>query len=527
MELCDQYIHELIQLIPELNDFFQLPEYDHLRSKFSNPFTREFLKKERALVNKYYIAVSNKEPKSLYDTLFLNDLKKLRKETRYLVDNCTPIDSLNNFPLDLISALQGETSSNFKTDRNYLDYIERFKGVAEMTDCIIKNMRQGIKKKDTLSKIVVLDMIKQYNHFLSSDISSLLVVPSTVLNKVIKSIQTYLIPNIQKLVSFLETDYVCHSNKVLGLCGVPMGKQAYREILQSNTLQGYTPQDIHKLGIREVKRITNKLLQLKRKMKFKGTLASFYEINKRPFKTKQEILALAKQQQESIYEKIYKRYFEPTLSKSEVSNIRSIQNKQSLHYAFYVSSKYKGTFYVNTNHPEELNKNEMKTLTLHESIPGHHLQQMTHNHSKQVPLYVQLADNDGYIEGWGLYCENFTDLHTNKELIEKYLYELHRAIRLVVDTGIHAFKWSYKHCFDYMKHHLTISDRMIHNEIIRYICIPTQALSYKVGELTLLFLRDKYLSHYPNDIKGFHKLIFDIGPCPLDHLIKECIKKNI
>ena len=153
-------------------------------------------------MNKYYLAVSNKEPKSLYDTLFLNDLKKLRKETRYLVDNCTPIDSLNNFPLDLISALQGETSSNFKTDRNYLDYIERFKGVPEMTDCIIKNMRQGIKKKDTLSKIVVLDMIKQYNHFLSSDISSLLVVPSTVVNKVIKSIQTYLIPNIQKLVSF-------------------------------------------------------------------------------------------------------------------------------------------------------------------------------------------------------------------------------------------------------------------------------------------------------------------------------------
>ena len=107
------------------------------------------------------------------------------------------------------------------------------------------------------------------------------------------------------------------------------------------------------------------------------------------------------------------------------------------------------------------------------------------------------------------------------------MYELQRAIRLVIDTGIHAFNWSYDKCFKYMKQYLNYSDDIIRNEIIRYICIPSQALSYKVGELTLLFLRSKYLKKFPDDFKGFHKLVFDIGPCSLDLLVKEFIKKNI
>ena len=116
---------------------------------------------------------------------------------------------------------------------------------------------------------------------------------------------------------------------------------------------------------------------------------------------------------------------------------------------------------------------------------------MTHNRSKELPLYIQATHNTAYCEGWGLYCENFTDLHTDKEMISKYQYEIQRAVRLVIDTGIHAFRWSYKQCFDYMKKHLDYSDLVIKNEIIRYICIPSQALAYKVGELTMLFLRDK------------------------------------
>ena len=112
-------------------------------------------------------------------------------------------------------------------------------------------------------------------------------------------------------------------------------------------------------------------------------------------------------------------------------------------------------------------------------------------------------------------------------MVWKYFYELQRAIRLFVDTGIHAFDWSYDKTFAYMSKYGHSSEKLLKNEIIRYICIPSQALSYKVGELTILFLRDQYLKKFPDDIKGFHQLIFDIGPCSLDLLVKEFIKKNI
>jgi uncharacterized protein (DUF885 family) len=164
---------------------------------------------------------------------------------------------------------------------------------------------------------------------------------------------------------------------------------------------------------------------------------------------------------------------------------------------------------------------------LHETIPGHHLQLITHNRSDDLPLYVKSSHNTAYCEGWGLYCENFTDLHNSKELVYKYMYELQRAVRLVVDTGINAFNWSYDKSINFMKQYLNYSDEILRNEIIRYICIPGQALSYKVGELTICFLRDKYLQKYPDDIKGFHQLLFDVGPCSLDLLLKEFIKKNI
>jgi uncharacterized protein (DUF885 family) len=265
----------------------------------------------------------------------------------------------------------------------------------------------------------------------------------------------------------------------------------------------------------------------KRKMKFTGTLKEFYEHTTDHFKDKKDIISYSKKLQTEIYRKIYPKYFEKTLDEKDLSDIKKVADNKSRLYAFYIGTKKRGTFYVNTNLYESLNKHELLTLTLHETVPGHHLQLITHNRSKDVPLYIQGSHNTGFIEGWGLYCENFTDLHTDKEMVWKYIYELQRAVRLVIDTGIHALHWSYDACFEYMDKYLLYDDTLIKSEIIRYICIPSQALSYKVGELTILFLRDKYLKQFPGDIKGFHTLLFDIGPCSLDLLVKEFIKKNI
>ena len=152
MELCDQYIHELIQLVPELNDFHHLPEYNHLRPKAVNTLTKDFQKKERELYKKYYKLVKHKKQKSFYDLIFLDDLKIMIKESKYISLDHVPIDSLNNFPLTHIASLQGETDYEFTDKKSYQDFLERFKIVPEITETIVTNMRQGIKTKDTFKR---------------------------------------------------------------------------------------------------------------------------------------------------------------------------------------------------------------------------------------------------------------------------------------------------------------------------------------------------------------------------------------
>jgi uncharacterized protein (DUF885 family) len=526
MELCDQYIHELIQLIPELNDFHKLPEYSHLRSNYTNTLTKGFQKKERTLIQRYYTLIKEKKQKSFYDLVFLDDLKIMIKESKYLSLDHVPIDSLNNFPLSYISAIQGETDYDFTDKQSYIDFLQRFKGIPDITTSIIQNMKQGIKYKDTLPRIIVLDLIQQYSLFLDTDIETIKFTP-TVKQDIIISIKTYVIPSVKSIKSFLENEYVCKSNDKIGLYSLSGGLSIYKGLVEEQTMQGYTPKDVHDLGLREVKRIQTKLHTLKRKMKFKGTIEQFLKYTTTHFKDKQEIITYSKKLQKQIYDTIYPKYFEKTLVEKDLSDIKKVADNKSRLYAFYIGTKKRGTFYVNTSLYKSINKHELKTLTLHETIPGHHLQLMIHNRSENIPLYIQRSHNTGYIEGWGLYCENFTDLHTDKELAWKYVYELQRAVRLVIDTGIHAFKWSFNECFTYMKQYLFYDDKLITSEIIRYICIPSQALSYKIGELTILFLRDKYLKKYPNDLQGFHKLFFKIGPCSLDLLVKEFIKRNI
>ena len=123
MELCDEYIHEMIQLDPEMNDFHQLPEYKHLRANYTNTLTKEFQKKERELIKKYYKLVKQKQEKSFYDLVFYDDLKIMIKESKYISLDHIPIDSLNNYPISYVSGIQGETDYEFTDKKSYLDYL--------------------------------------------------------------------------------------------------------------------------------------------------------------------------------------------------------------------------------------------------------------------------------------------------------------------------------------------------------------------------------------------------------------------
>ena len=165
------------------------------------------------------------------------------------------------------------------------------------------------------------------------------------------------------------------------------------------------------------------------------------------------------------------------------------------------------------------------TLSLHEGIPGHHYEINYHSQG-DFPDYFKLSGYDAYSEGWGLYSETLFDYKDDIKYYFKIEYDIHRTLRLIIDTGIHYYGWDYEKCFSLMRKNLSYSDDNISKELLRYIDLPGQALTYKVGEKTLMYLRYKFLQK-GYSVKDFHKLILDVGPCPLDILVEYFLENKL
>lgn len=512
MNLCDQYLKDMVEINPTMNDLYEFPGFEHLSGIMINPYTDDYKKKELEILKKYKKILSKKKRKTYIEEYFYREVRDLigwySLDCEYLV-----LDALNNFPLDIVSELSGEGPYRFTDKKSYKIYMMRLQTVPSITDSIIDKLRKGIKKKYVLPKIVVENLIEQYKNYLKNPLNK------KELKDYSCSIEIYINNSVKKLLSFLEDEYLKSSKNEIGIYSEPYGKQSYTDTLRSFTLEDITCKQVHNLGLKEVKRIYE---ELQRHFKdfnvtsLNGLYKSVGEDSKDPHKDIIEI-------QKRINDKIMPKYFGKSLSKEEMPELKKISSENKLHFAYYVSknfkrnSKTRGAYYINLNN--NLKKNELLSLTLHESFPGHHYERRTNINERDTPIYMKAGDFTGYVEGWALYCESLTDIHTKQEYIFRLKYEMHRAVRLVIDTAIHYFEWSYERCFKYMKKYLLFDDNYTHNELIRYICDPGQALAYKIGELTILKLREIYFEKYNNDYIGFHKKIMEYGPCSLDELI--------
>jgi len=162
-------------------------------------------------------------------------------------------------------------------------------------------------------------------------------------------------------------------------------------------------------------------------------------------------------------------------------------------------------------------------LSLHEGNPGHNYEYLM-NIKNNVPKYILSNYYSGFSEGWAMYMESLLESKNLYEVFFQHIYNLLRIIRLYLDVGLNYYGWSYENCGKFMKKYLYVSDEFVMEEITRYISNPAQAVSYKIGELLFQDYKKKYLKKN-NNIKDFHKLVLDIGPCPLDIFIEEINKK--
>ena len=305
----------------------------------------------------------------------------------------------------------------------------------------------------------------------------------------------------------------------------------YKDFIFSNTTTHKDPEEIYQLGLSEVARITAEMEKIKNQIGFKGTLNELFEFMKTdkqfyPFKTDKEIM--------DTYQTIYAT-IKPNLSKyfgiapktpfeiRKTEDFRASSSAPAEYNPGDLPSNRPGIFYVTILDPTKINTTnmDMETLFVHEAIPGHHYQMSLQYENTSVPEFRQKSWNSAFVEGWALYTESLgkdLGLYTNPyHQLGALGMEMHRAIRLVTDAGLHTGKMTREDAIKYMMNNEPISEHDATVEIERYMAMPAQALSYKIGQLKIIELRDKYrkqLGHKFN-IRDFHDTILRGGAMPL------------
>ena len=454
----------------------------------------------------------------------------------------TPIDQMNGFHL-LFSLLgSGASVHPFKSAKDYDDFLKRVNGIVAVTDTAIANMRMGMAQQYMQPKVVIGKVLPQLKAMLVDDVTKSVfykpvqTMPATfsaedkqrLTTAYTTAITEQIIPAYSRLYTFLQTEYLPKCRETVGLDAMPNGKAQYAYLVKYWTTTNMTPDEVHALGLSEVNRIRQAIETIKQQVGFTGDLKAFYAYVDTdpkffPYKTDEAVLAgfqtiyqTMKPQLPRLFNMVPKTAFE----------IRPIEKYRAASSAAHYmpgtpDGSRPGVFYFPVLDAAKFSYWGMEDLFLHEAIPGHHYQLSLQNENTALPTFQKIGSYGAYIEGWGLYAESLgktLGLYTDPfQELGRYQGEIHRAIRLVVDTGIHHKGWTREQAIQYSLANEPIGEAEAIQEIERYIAMPGQAVSYKIGELKIMAIRQKAEKALGNrfDIRAFHDQVLKDGPMPL------------
>ncbi len=433
----------------------------------------------------------------------------------------------------------------FQTVKDYEDWIARLNAFPVFMEQTIALLRQGQKQKTLWARVVMervppqidkqITPIAEANSFYApfktfpKDISE--AEQTRLINLAKEAITNKIIPSYKKLKEYFVKDYLPASYAEAGVWQRPDGAEYYAFLARSYTTTNLTPGQIHEKGLAEVKRIRAEMEKIKAQVGFAGTLQEFFQYLRTDakffYKTPDELLNAYRAMAKKIDPNLTKIF--RTLPRMPYGVIPIPDNiAPDTTTAYYNSPAADGSrpgyYYVNLYKPEVRPRWEMMALSLHESVPGHHLQLALQQELGEVPNFRKYGGYTAFVEGWGLYAESLgEDMGLYTDPYDKFgqlTYEMWRAVRLVVDTGMHFYKWDRQRAIDYFKDNAAKTDQDIVNEIDRYISDPGQALAYKIGELKIKELRARAKNALGDrfDIKEFHDIVLLSGAVPLDIL---------
>ena len=459
-----------------------------------------------------------------------------------------PIDHFYGFHTFFPELSSGEGAAPYKTIKDYDDGLSRINGFTIAIDAAIVRFREGMKSGVVQPKLVVNNVIGQLDGLLAPAVADAVMYkpvtkfPATfspadqarLKAAYVDAITTKVNPAFARLRDFLKTEYLPAARDSVGLAQMPGGAALYRYLIASTTTTDMTPEAIHTLGLSEVARITKGMETVKRQVGYKGTLPEFFNY----IRTDPRFQPKSKQALTDMYYAVGKRVdlAVPKLfsvlpkAKLEIRPVPAFKEKNDAGGSYQQGTpdgSRPGVFYFNTYDLPSRTTPGIETLYLHEGIPGHHFQISLAQENTDLPPFQRFGGNTAYVEGWALYAESLgRELGMFKDpyqLQGRYDDEMLRAMRLVVDTGIHSMGWTRDQSIAYMLAHSAMGKTDATAEVERYIAIPSQALAYKIGELTIRRLRTKAETALGRkfDIQAFHAEVLMTGALPMAVLEKK------
>ena len=519
----------------------------------SNNISSEFISKEiefytdtqKKLKSIEYDDLSD-EQKTVYDVL---DYTLKDKIERYAYHpELLPFSQFEGLPLDFPLLGSAEGNQPFKTTKDYDNWLKRIDAFVIWMNTAEKNFREGMKQNVVLPKKLVVKMIPQMHseEIITEDFDkNIFYGPIKKMPKNFsakdkekykilyqEAISSKIIPAYQKMGDFLEKEYLPKARNTDGINALPNGKNIYEYYAKSWTTTNKTPEEINKIGLQQVAMLRAEMEKVKTQLGFKGSLEEFLTSLKTdkkamPYKTPEEVIAafngiLKKIEPKlpTMFTKFPKTPFEIRRTEKFREASASAEYKQGT-----PDGKRPGIFYTPIPDATKYNvTNGFESLFLHEAIPGHHYQVSLQQENTEIPKFMRFGWFGAYGEGWAHYTETLGPefgLYTDPYQKMGYLSDqMLRAVRLVVDTGIHTGKMTREEAIKYYLSNISDSEEGATAAIERYMAIPGQALGYKIGSLKILELRAKYQKQLGNkfNLAKFHDEILNQGCLPLSVL---------
>tara|TARA_A100001388_G_scaffold94582_1_gene68612 strand:- start:92 stop:1870 length:1779 start_codon:yes stop_codon:yes gene_type:complete len=432
---------------------------------------------------------------------------------------------------------------NFTDLQSYKNWFERVKGYTQNVRNSLEINKEGLELGYTQPKLVTRGVSAQIGAMLEKDLEdhpyfkifkNVGDVASSedalaLQNEVKEYIQNVLNPTYQELYDFLVNEYLPESRDTIGISDVPNGKEWYEYLARYHTTTNLTPDEIHEIGLREVAKIRAEMEDIIEQVGWEGDFNSFLQYLRTDprfyYETGEELLQAYRAMSKEI--DAYMPTLFNKLPRAPYGVIPIPMESAPFTTTAYYNAPSKGRpgyYYANLYMPEVRPKYEIPVLSVHEAVPGHHHQISLAQEMENVPNFRKYLSITAFVEGWGLYSEQLGEsMGIYDDPYDKFgqlTYDMWRAVRLVVDTGMHYKNWSREDAVNLFLENTAKTEQDINNEVDRYIAWPGQALAYKIGQLKIMELRDKSKEALGDDfdIKDFHDHILSFGSIPLNIL---------